>query len=477
MRAQRLGSALAGMVAIALALPLLLATYPQMADYPAHLASWRVMLDGASDPDLARHYAFDWRWQPNLGAELLIRPLAALFGLEGAGRLLVNLLPLLVAGGACAVEWSLRRRIGIGAILACAQVWTTALLFGFLNYTLSLALALFAFAAWHHWRASRWHGLAFVPIGLAVWLCHLSGWGVLGVLAFGYEWQRRGLLRAIPATWPLWPPALLTLLGGGAGGFSYGDSLLNWKVGQWVLALGDQAPMLDLLTVLVCVAAPLAAWKLGRIDGRIGRGGLLLALLTMVVPRHLGGGDLADMRLVNAALLAGALAIDWAAPARWLALTSALVAGRAALTAAAWHAGSERTAQVLALLDHIPRGSVVAAAIVDHRQGWADESLAHVASYATVRRSAAVNSNFAIPGVHMLRLRDGGFADPSQRVFAAPGQPVDLSAFVPAGPSSRADYLWYVGAEPVAKLPTGAVVVATTNGAFLARLAKAPAQR
>ncbi|MFX8957425.1 hypothetical protein ABTN31_18925, partial [Acinetobacter baumannii] len=86
-----------------------------------------------------KYYAFHWVWSGNLGADLLIRPLAALFGLETAGRLLVIAVPMLVAGGLFAVEWTLRRRIGVGALLALATVWSPALLMGFLNFELALA--------------------------------------------------------------------------------------------------------------------------------------------------------------------------------------------------------------------------------------------------------------------------------------------------------------------------------------------------
>ena len=64
-------------------------------------------------------------------------------------------------------------------------------------------------------------------------------------------------------------------------------------------------------------------------------------------------------------------------------------------------------------------------------------------------RDALVNAHFAIPGVHMLRLREGGpgFVDPSQRIIHWKGQKIDLSAFAPA---KQADYLWYFGRLPPA---------------------------
>ncbi|HWU04589.1 MAG TPA: hypothetical protein VN222_17745, partial [Novosphingobium sp.] len=65
--------------------PVLVARYPQMSDYPAHLARYYVMLAGGHNDVLNRYYDFRWQWTGNVGVDLLIRPFAALFGLELGG--------------------------------------------------------------------------------------------------------------------------------------------------------------------------------------------------------------------------------------------------------------------------------------------------------------------------------------------------------------------------------------------------------
>ena len=143
---------------------------------------------------------------------------------------------------------------------------------------------------------------------------------------------------------------------------------------------------------------------------------------------------------------------------------------------AGWASNGARTQQALEALDHIPRGAKVASAVLIETRGWALDPLEHVTSFATVRRAVLTNAHFAIPGIHMLRLREGGpgFADPSHRVFHHPGRPVDLSAFPPA---RRADWLWYVGTRVPDRLPPGAVVTWRGQGGLVARLAKSPAPR
>ena len=76
-----------------------------------------------------------------------------------------------------------------------------------------------------------------------------------------------------------------------------------------------------------------------------------------------------------------------------------------------------------------------------------------------------VNANFAVAHVHMLHLRQGGFADPSHRVRQPSDMPVDLAHFAPA---AKAEYLWYVGVRPPSSLPPGARVIWQSNPGALA---------
>jgi len=200
-------------LALIACLPVLVARYPQMVDYPAHLARYYVMLERGENAFLQRFYEFDWKWSGNLGADLLVQPLTALFGLETAGRIIAGLVPLLTALGILAVEWSLRRRVGLGSLLALCFVWSPGLILGFLNFGLAQAAALFAFAAWVRLEGKAWRSLLFMPVGVAVWIMHVSGWGMLGILVFGYEWSRHKGFAAFLAPWPLFLP-FLALVGG-----------------------------------------------------------------------------------------------------------------------------------------------------------------------------------------------------------------------------------------------------------------------
>jgi hypothetical protein len=458
-------------------LPFAFAVRPQMADYPSHLARYHVMLNGSDNPFLARYYSFDWALRGNLGVDLLMVPLGSVLGVERAASLIAILLPVLVGLGIVAVAWSLRGRIGAGPLLAFAAIWSPSMAMGFANFSLSLALALFAFAAWVRLEGRGWRAALFVPIGLIVWLCHSAGWGVLGVLVFGHEWHKLRSWRALLAPWPLFPPFLLMLGESGVGGsFDYGSGIAAYKLGIWIKALADTNAALDLLSVLVMAGAVLLAARARAIDGRVGWAALIVAVLSIAMPRHFGGGDLADQRLVPIALMLGCLAIDARVP-RWLVwLAPALFLIRLGATSADWREQSGVLEVALPALEKVPRGARIAAAVPHDPFRWGNAPHAHAGSYATVYRDALVNTHFALPGVHMLQVRGKGaeFADPSQQVAARPGEPVDLSAFAPA---NQADYLWYVGPNPVSALPAGATVLHRAPGTLLARLAKPARER
>jgi hypothetical protein len=84
-----------------------------------------------------------------------------------------------------------------------------------------------------------------------------------------------------------------------------------------------------------------------------------------------------------------------------------------------------------------------------------------------------INAHFAVPGIHMIRLNEGGpnFRDPRQRLLWRVGQPIDLSQWDQA---RGMDWLWFVGPREPDALPPGAEVIYRAPGTLVARLAKPP---
>jgi hypothetical protein len=459
-------------LALGSCLPVLLARYPQMSDYPAHLARYAVMLDAGHSADLARYYTFQWSWTGNLGVDILIRPFAAIFGLETGGRIIAGLIPPLTGLGIIATDIALRRRITLASLLAMPFVWSPMMLIGLINFALGQAAALWAFALWV--RNPRGRGLAFIPIGLLVWLCHISAWGVLGVMILAYELaQSRPIWPAFLRPWPLLGPlVVMKLIPGTASSFSYGPYVWLYKQAIWQKATRDTLFSLDTATLIATILLIALALLRRRIDPRLGLAGGLLLVLSIAVPRHISGGDYADYRLITAGLMVCGLALTFPAP-RWATvLAGAHVALRLALTTHSWQADSATTARLLTALDHLPQGARLASAVVVDRSQWPLNHFEHIGAYAVIRKHALVNANFAVPHVHMLGIKTvpSGFVDPSQRLLVLGAQPIDLAHFRPA---AYADYLWYVADRAPTTTPPGTILWRDGHS-FLLALPTAP---
>ncbi|MEA3017765.1 MAG: hypothetical protein QOI38_2487, partial [Sphingomonadales bacterium] len=127
------------------ALPLLWPDVPPLLDLPGHMGRYRVQLDGSTSPALQHYYSFEWRLIGNLGIDLLVMPLAAVFGLELAVKLIVITIPALTVAGLLWVAREVHGRIPPTALFAVPFAYNFPFLFGFVNYALSMALALLAF--------------------------------------------------------------------------------------------------------------------------------------------------------------------------------------------------------------------------------------------------------------------------------------------------------------------------------------------
>ena len=139
------------------------------------------------------------------------------------------------------------------------------------------------------------------------------------------------------------------------------------------------------------------------------------------------------------------------------------------MTTAVWYEDARISQKMIGAMDYVPEGARVATAVAIPRSQWLFGPFEHFGSFAVVRRSAMENSNFALPDVHMLSMRETRyrFNDPTQRILYSPNQRIDLRKFKPA---RHADYLWFIGnVRPVA-LPDGARIVHSTPDSFLARL-------
>lgn len=434
----RLGWMLAATALIAL-VPFLVARIPTMTDLPGHLGRYAVMLDGGRSPFLASYYQFEWRLVGNLGVDLLVRLLGSALGVENAARLVAaGIAPLTIAGIA-ATSRALHGRIQPGAVLAACFVFANPLMFGFVNYCLSFALALLSFAAWIALRERRWwvQFLATAPLVFLTWLAHAMGWGVLLLMVAGFEaerlWRRRSaeaLGDALLRFLVFLPPMLATVLWrGGAQGvlYAYGTAVLKRKIMNWVVVLRGEAKWIDIATpIIIGGATGYTLWRrFQMLDPRAAAGGVLLSLATFAMPMTLMGSWGADERLVPAAVIALLLSLRWTGSARSAvhaaALALALFGVRVALIARDWHRFDADYTAALTDLDQVPRGARIHTLVHGTcRTPWQSSAWNHLAGYAMARRDALVNTQWHLPGAALLKviypLPQGLAHDPSQQL-------------------------------------------------------------
>lgn len=425
--------------------PLLWPALPPLTDLPGHMGRYRVELDGAASPYLRRFFDFEWALLGNLGVDLLVVPAARLFGLELGVKLLVLAIPPLTVAGFLLTAREAHGRVPPTALFALPFAYGYPLHFGFVNFALSAAGAFLLLALWlrlgrrEHLRA---RAVLFVPLSLLLWVMHIFGWGLLGVLAFAAEWARfrtRGR-SAFAAAWrgalaclPLAPPALATLLvrSGGAAGFTGDWFNMPVKLLYALKSLADRWGPFDLAAVtIVLILLVLAGRSKAFTASRaLGAGAVLLGLIYLLLPRVLLGSAYADMRLAPFMLAVAVLALRPAADAspallRALALGGlAFVLVRTAAGTASLFLYDRSYAAQLAALDHIERGARVVALVGRSCElSWAASRLDHLPAMAIVRREAFANDQWTLAGAQLLRVRapDPRFAgDPSQLVVPA----------------------------------------------------------
>lgn len=480
------------------AVPLLWPDIPPLVDLPGHMGRYKVQLDLADSPALQRFYGFEWALIGNLGVDLLVVPLSRLFGLELAVKLIVIAIPATTVAGFLLVAREVHGCVPPTALFALPLAYNYPFMFGFVNFALSMALCLLAFALWLRLTRLRRFGMRaalFVPISLILWVTHTFGWGVLGLLAASAELVRQerrgeGLVRAIRRTavqcLALAPPLLLILFWrAGAVAGETGDwfnIVAKWR--WFLIMLHDRWTAFDTVSLgalMIVVYAGARRPELGM-KRDLGVPALMLALAFFVMPRIVFGSAFADMRLAPFVVAVAILAIAPPTSAR-LARIAAL-AGlsfllvRTAGTTASFLLYDRAFDRELAALDALPRGARVAA--FTHVDCAFEERprLDHIPALAIVRREAFANDQWAMAGAQLLTVRHpqaGVFAsDPSQLVTrnsCTAQRWTRIDDALRSVPRDAFDYIWLIAPPPYdAKLTRGLTPVWRHGSSVLFRI-------
>ena len=425
----------------AMAIPLLWPQVPPLVDLLGHMGRYQVQTQIDRVPALAEAFSFKWRLLGNLGVDLLIEPMAALFGVELGTKLIVLAIPPLTAAGMLWLAREVHGRVPQASLFALPLAYAYPFQFGFINFSLSVAFALPALALWVRLGRTTRPGvraLILAPFACLLWLTHMVGWGLFGLGAFGTELVRRrragaslpqACFRAgvacLPLALPLIPMALVPSTSADAQTFDW----FHWQAKIfWVASLlRDRWHDLDVISIW-----PLAGLVLFAIPGRrlkldplLGVPALLCLIAFILMPRVTFGSAYADMRLLPFTFALALLAIRpvelrWG---RWLALAG-LVFLTVRLTAntVSFALYDRSFRSELQALEHLPRGaSVLSLVNRPCRSEWSTPRLDHLPAMAIVRRDAFTNDQWTVDSAQALEVVKPGVgaygADPSQLVY------------------------------------------------------------
>jgi hypothetical protein len=480
------------LVVVATMVPLLYPPIPPLVDLFGHMGRYRVELSIDHSPWLQQYFNYHWAAIGNLGVDLLILVLGPVMGLEPAVKLIVILIPPLTAIGFLWVAREVHGRIPPTAFFALPFIYGYPFMFGFVNFTLSVAFAFLGFGLWLHLgRLGRTvlRGWLFIPISVALFFTHTYGWGLLGLLCFsadavrvhdrGSSWWRSPFKAALHTS-VMALPLLIMLIWRSETHGGHTSDWFEWKT-KWIWiysALRDRWKWFDIGSLIV--ATLVFVYAIGnRIFGRtlalsrnLAFSAFVLAVSFAIIPRIVFGSAYADMRLVPYVIAVGLLAIRFRVPqtrttAQVLAVLALLffATRTVANTISLVRAGNDQTAK-LAAIDVMPEGArVIALTGMTCDVLWQPLRNAHLGAMVIVRRNGFSNDQWLLEGINLLDLKymaAGYFAaDPSQLV--RPNHCIDrlhrqIDDSLRALPRNDFDYVWLIDVPPydeklVADLP------------------------
>ena len=418
---------------LAAAIPLLWPEIPPLVDLPGHMARYRVQLDHDTYPWLTVWYNFRWSLIGNLGVDLLIIPLAPIFGLELAVKLIVLSIPPMTVFGMLWIAREVHGRIPATAIFALPLAYSFPFHFGFVNFALAMAFALLAFGLWL--RMGRMgqivlRAVVFLPISLLIWVTHTYGWGLLGLLAFSAELIRQHDLRKesrdfveawlMPWFWAgvhclvLAPPAVLMLMwrsGGHVSGQTGDWFNMRAKVLWVVQVFRDRWQLFDIASVGVIFLLVFRAVRDPNIQysRHLGISAVFLLAVYILLPRIVFGSAYADMRLVPFLIAVAILAIRSKPGMSIRGASTVAVIGlsffAARIGATTWSYALYDAAydRELKALEHVPIGARLISFVGETCYNeWTMTRLQHLPGIALERRLAYTNDQWSMAGGQLL---------------------------------------------------------------------------
>lgn len=424
-------------------LPIAATKIPPLVDYPNHLARMYII---SHHHLFTRYFNVNWHLVPDLGMDTIVPLLTRFVDVFNAGKVVICLTIFLIASGTFALHYALYREWK-GPILSFLFVFNGIFLYGFVNYLLSIGVALWVTAGWIALRNSyRLLRTIFSTVAiLLLFFCHLGGVGLYALAVLCYELSligcerklRRRLLDAAGMVVPFFIVIPLML----ASSTSHDWANTEWPVlgTKWVgpyLVLRSTDLLLDgvfacLLTLFFVYLIYLRRLEISRLAWLF----LLFAVVIyLMVPSTIFGVNVVDVRLPAAFVFFLIAMMRWRidtarATVVFNGIIVVLFLVRLIGVTEAWQSYRDIVSDYEELFIRIKPGSRVLVT-GDIAAGWQGSgnrvtinmdrlTILHLPTLAVIERSCFVSTVFA---------------DPGKQILAVTGPYRDLIGRDPAGP-------------------------------------------
>lgn len=436
-----------GFVLILLSItPLIWPTTPPLPDLPGHMGRYAVELELKHSESLQRFFDFHWALVGNLGVDLMIIPAAKLFGLEMAVKIIVVAIPALMTTALLWISYEVHGKLQPTTGFAIPFVYGFPFAYGFINFSLSAALALLAFAYWLNLtRHVRYllRSIAFVSISCLIWVTHVFGWGILGLLVFSAEWvrfreQKRGWLAALQdstlAVAPLAVPILLMIIWrNSAAGQTYTGGFFDPIAKSYSLVgvLRDRWLIWDCFSLSAVLVALWAAFR--RPDFEYSASLLIpstvLASAFIILPSYVFGSAYTDTRIAPFAIMICILAArsnddNFRGNTMFAAFAALFFILRFGGNTLSYYLADAEAKERLTALSYFDSGArVLTLAGNACPREWELPRHLHLGSFVIIRRHGFSNDQWQTPGAQLLSVKYSEAkpfeADPSAFVYTS----------------------------------------------------------
>jgi len=455
-----------GLLIIAL-IPFALCSPLPLSDYPNHMARMHILANLGNSADLARYYALDWSFVPNLAMDVLVPPLIPYMSAESATLLFTAFTLFLMASGAVILHRVLYGRLNLVPFAVFLLLYNRQFIWGFLNYLFSVGLALWIFAA-HVYFRDRMNAVArvlmFSVFSVILLVSHLHAFASYGILVACYEisiawrsYKKSGnfhagalLLPAVQFVIPIVMFFALSRTAERAGDTRFGG--LGNKVSGLLDIFNNYSVTFDIASFLLVGALLAVAFrtKQARIHPDMQLSLAVLFTLYIVLPSVLFSSYGADRRLLVMVALVLLASLDVQLKSMRVARNVTVAIGllfvvRMGIICDQWIKDQRIYSSVLASMDKIDEGSkvavVVGGEIIPSLQ---NPPMDHLGNMAVVKKNVYINSLFMEPGQQVLRLK----SPPSKKFSISPSQTYRVYAHqtgsqdpFPKIPIDKFDYL------------------------------------